>query len=136
MELILRAIEVTRLRSLPGYPSPQSIVELPCARSFVEAVLTSAVLSVESRMHSRPWQNIAMSRGAHCDSIASLVSQPATQSISSSRELTLDVGWFLERMLEILAAPDVMESIVQQDGHSLINFDKRRYGTILSCPFA
>ncbi|KAJ7464127.1 rho GTPase activating protein 22 [Mycena latifolia] len=127
MELILRAIEVTRLRNLPNYAgSPQSIVELPCPRSFVEAVLTSAVLSVESRMHYRPWQNIGMSRGAQCDSIASLLSQPATQSISSSRELTLDVGWFLERMLEIIAAPDVMESVVQQDGHSLINFDKRR----------
>ncbi|KAJ6483670.1 hypothetical protein DFH09DRAFT_1292030, partial [Mycena vulgaris] len=130
MELILRAIEVTRLRNLPNTPaaqSPQSIVEVPCARSFVEAVLTSAVLSVESRMHSRPWQNIAMSRGAHCDSIASLLTQPATQSISSSRELTLDVGWFLERMLEIIAASDVVESVVQQEGHSLINFEKRRH---------
>ncbi|KAJ7658894.1 hypothetical protein B0H17DRAFT_1213103 [Mycena rosella] len=128
MELILRAIEVTRLRNLSSYaPSPQAIVELPCARSFVEAVLTSAVLSVESRMHTRPWQNIAMSRGAQCDSIMSLVSQPATESISSSRELTVDVGWFLERMLEIISAPDVMDSVAQQEGHTLINFDKRRH---------
>ncbi|KAF7363094.1 Rho GTPase activating protein 22 [Mycena venus] len=128
MELILRAIEVTRLRAIPNHAaSPQAIVDFPCPRSFVEAVLTSAVLSVESRMHTRPWLNIAMGRGTHCDSIASLLSQPATQSLSSSRDLTLDVGWFLERMLEILAAPDVMESLVQQDGHSLINFDKRRH---------
>ncbi|KAJ7077530.1 rho GTPase activating protein 22 [Mycena belliarum] len=128
MELILRAIEVTRLRNLPNHVgTPQSIVDVPCGRSFVEAVLTSAVLSVESRMHHRPWLNIAMSRGAHCDSIASLLSQPATQAISSSRELTLDVGWFFERMLEILAAPDVINSIGQQDGFSLINFDKRRH---------
>ncbi|KAJ7085330.1 rho GTPase activating protein 22 [Mycena crocata] len=128
MELILRAIEVTRLRNLPTYAtSPQSIVDFPCPRSFVEAVLTSAVLSVESRMHIRPWQNIAMSRGSQCDSIASLLSQPSTQSVASSRELTLDVGWFLERMLEILAAPDIMESLIQQEGHSLINFDKRRH---------
>ncbi|KAJ7122281.1 hypothetical protein C8R44DRAFT_164401 [Mycena epipterygia] len=128
MELILRAIEVTRMRNLPNHASsPQSIVDFPCPRSFVEAVLTSAVLSVESRMHNRPWQNIAMSRGAQCDSIVSLLSQPSTQTITASRELTLDVGWFLERMLEIIAAPDVMESVVQQEGHSLINFDKRRH---------
>ncbi|KAJ7082182.1 hypothetical protein B0H15DRAFT_952568 [Mycena belliarum] len=128
MELILRAIEVTRLRNLPNHVgTPHSIVDVPCARSFVEAMLTSAILSVESRMHHRPWLNIAMSRGAHCDSIASLLSQPATQAISSSRELTLDVGWFFERMLEILAAPDVNNSIGQQDAFSLINFDKRRH---------
>ncbi|KAJ7511353.1 rho GTPase activating protein 22 [Mycena galericulata] len=127
MELILRAIEVTRLRNIPSYASdPQAIIDFPCARSFVEAVLTSAVLSVESRMHNRPWQNIAMSRGTQCDSLVSLLSQPSTQSVTS-RDLTLDVGWFLERMLEIIAAPDVMESVVQQDGHSLINFDKRRH---------
>ncbi|KAJ7873655.1 hypothetical protein B0H14DRAFT_2237211, partial [Mycena olivaceomarginata] len=125
MELILRAIEVTRLRALPNL-APSAIVDFPSRTSSVEAALTTAVLSVESRIHSRPWLNIAMSRGAHCDFIASLLSQPATQSLSSSRELSVDVGWFLERMLEIIAAPDVMESGVQQDGHSLINFDKRR----------
>ncbi|KAJ7036799.1 rho GTPase activating protein 22 [Mycena alexandri] len=128
MELILRAIEVTRLRNIPSHAvSAQAIVDFPCPRSFVEAVLTSAVLSVESRMHTRPWLNIAIGRGAQCDSIASLLSVPTTQAVSSSRELTVDVGWFLERMLEIISAPDVIESQVQQDTHSLINFDKRRH---------
>ncbi|KAJ7259136.1 hypothetical protein B0H12DRAFT_1014571 [Mycena haematopus] len=129
MELILRAIEVTRLRTVPNrtsLPGSLAVVDLPCPRSFVEAVLTSAVLSVESRLHSRPWLNIAMSRGVQCDCIASLLSQPVTQTLSSTRELTLDIGYFLERMLEIIAAPDVVESLVQQEGHSLINFDKRR----------
>ncbi|KAK7013752.1 Rho GTPase activating protein 22 [Favolaschia claudopus] len=127
MELILRAIEVTRLRSVPkAADSPEAIVDFPCTRSFAEAVLTSAVLSVESRLHSRPWLNIAAARGAQCDSIASLVANPATRSLSSTRELTLDVGWFLERMLEILAAPDIRESAIQQEGVSLINFEKRR----------
>ncbi|KAJ7631847.1 rho GTPase activating protein 22 [Mycena polygramma] len=120
MELILRAIEVTRRRSIPSYAT--SIVDFPCPRSFVEAVLTSAVLSVESRIHARPWLNIAMNRGAQCE-IASLVAQTAAQSPSSTRELTPDVGYLLERLLEIIAAPDVM----QQDGQSLINFDKRRH---------
>ncbi|KAJ7339081.1 rho GTPase activating protein 22 [Mycena albidolilacea] len=128
LELVLRAIEVTRLRAAPKYASsPHAVVDFTCPRSFAEAVLTSAVLSVESRIHNRPWLNIAMNRGVHCDSIASLLSQPATQALSSSRELTVDIGWFLERMLEILSAPDVMESLVQQEGHSLINFDKRRH---------
>ncbi|KAJ6626628.1 hypothetical protein B0H10DRAFT_1997916 [Mycena sp. CBHHK59/15] len=126
MGLILRAIEVTRLRNIPAtVTSPQRTVDYPCTRSFVEAVLTSAVLSVESRMHQRPWQNLAISRGSQCDSIVSLLSQPGTQSVSP-RELTVDVGWFLERLLEIIAAPDVMDS-VSQEGHSLINFDKRRH---------
>ncbi|KAJ7152811.1 rho GTPase activating protein 22 [Mycena filopes] len=128
MELILRAIEVTRLRNIPSHAvSAQAIVDFACPRSFVEAVLTSAVLSVESRMHARPWLNIASGRGAQCDSIASLLSVPTTQAVSSSRELTVDVGWFLERMLEIIATPDVIESLAQQDTHTLINFDKRRH---------
>ncbi|KAJ6543940.1 hypothetical protein B0H19DRAFT_999504 [Mycena capillaripes] len=127
MELILRAIEVARLRSIPAHAmSPQSLLDYPAPRSFTEAVLTSAVLSVESRIHARLWTQIAASRGAPCDSIASLLNQPATQSISSSRELALDAGWLLERMLEIIAAPDVMES-PSVDGQSLINFDKRRH---------
>jgi hypothetical protein len=94
-------------------------------------VLTFAVLSVESRMHNQAWQNIAISRGAQCDAIASLLRQPAIQSVSSSRELTLDVGWFLERVLEIIVGPNVMESGGQQDWHSLINLDKRRYAIVL-----
>ncbi|KAF7320799.1 Rho GTPase activating protein 22 [Mycena chlorophos] len=127
MELILRAIEVARRRVLPAYAtSPQAVVDFPSPRSFVEAILTSAVLSIESRIHVRPWTNIAMSRGTQCDSIASLLlSQPSPQP-ASSRQLTLDVGWLLERMLEIIAAPDVVES-AQQDAQSLISFDKRRH---------
>ncbi|KAJ7641022.1 rho GTPase activating protein 22 [Roridomyces roridus] len=126
MELILRAIEVTRLRNM-SRTKPPSIVDDPCARSFVEAVLTSAVISVESRMHHRPWQNIAGTRGAQCDSLVSLLSVHSTQSVVS-RELTLDVGWFLERLLEVIAAPDVIESPgAQPEAHNLINFDKRRH---------
>ncbi|KAJ6454183.1 rho GTPase activating protein 22 [Mycena sanguinolenta] len=129
MEFMLRAIEVTRLRTAPNRtssPGSLAVVDLPCPRSFVEAVLTSAVLSVESRLHNRPWLNIAINRGVQCDCIASLLSQPTIQTLSSTRELTMDVGYFLERMLEIIGAPDVVEAPVQQEGHSLINFDKRR----------
>ncbi|KAJ7058275.1 rho GTPase activating protein 22 [Mycena amicta] len=127
MELVLRAIEVSRRRILPSYAtSPQAVVDFPCPRSFVEAILTSAVLSIESRIHSRPWANIAMTRGTQCDSITSLLSQPFSQPTPSVRQLTLDVGWLLERMLEIIAAPDVVES-AQQDAQSLISFDKRRH---------
>ncbi|KAJ7832491.1 hypothetical protein B0H13DRAFT_1566837, partial [Mycena leptocephala] len=64
IELILRAIEVTRLRTLPSWaPLWQDI---PFTQSIVVVVLTFAVLSVESRMHNQAWQNIAISRGAQC----------------------------------------------------------------------
>ncbi|KAJ7843561.1 hypothetical protein B0H14DRAFT_2585700 [Mycena olivaceomarginata] len=59
-------------------------------------------------LHNRLWLNMAINRGVHCDSDASLLNQPATQALSSSREVTVDVGWFFERMLEILSAPDVV----------------------------
>ncbi|CAK5273971.1 unnamed protein product [Mycena citricolor] len=127
MELVLRAIEITRIRSLPSDASAMaSVAEFPARRSFVEAVLTSAVLSVESRFHARPWLNIAMSRGVQCDSISSLISRAVVPPNATRTELTMDMGWFFERMLEVIASPDALEPVTEQEGLSLINFDKRR----------
>lgn len=124
MELLLQAIEIARLRN--AEPNVSHHIEQPCVRSFVEAVVTSAVISVESRMHQRPWQFIAYNRGCTCESLAALLARPSIQSTSSRDCLTVDMGWLIERMLEVIASPDVVETSVQ-DGQSLVNFDKRRH---------
>jgi hypothetical protein len=49
------------------------------------------------------------------------------QSASSHVPLTPDMGWLLERILEVVASPDMIESPIQ-DNQSLVNFNKRRYG--------
>ncbi|KAG5644301.1 hypothetical protein DXG03_008719 [Asterophora parasitica] len=126
MELLLRAIEVARLRNITSSATSALLVDQPCVRSFVEAVTTSAIISIESRMHSRAWQNLAVSRGVQCDSLSALLSRPMTQSVSSRDPLTPDMGWVIERMLEVIATPDTVESVAQES-QNLVNFDKRRH---------
>ena len=137
MELLIQAIEVSRLRnsestsstssSSPSSPSTAQQLEQPCVRSFVEAVTTSAILSVESRMHHRAWQGVAFSRGCSCDSLSSLLLRPYIECTSSNDSLTVDMGWLLERMLEVIATPDIIEPTFQDlEGQTLVNFDKRR----------
>ncbi|KAF8883269.1 hypothetical protein BD779DRAFT_1674611 [Infundibulicybe gibba] len=123
IELLVQAIEVARLRN-----SDNSIklAETACVRSFVESAITSALLSVESRMHHRAWQNVASGRGTHYDSFSTLLAQPFTKSISIHDPLTVDMGWLIERMLEVIATQDVIESSTL-DGQNLVNFDKRRH---------
>jgi hypothetical protein len=124
IEFLLRVIEVTRLRNMESAVTSR-LVDKPCVRSFVEAVTTSAILSVESRMHHRAWQNVAITRGTNSDSLASLLSRPYMQSASSQVPLTPDMGWMMERILEIIASPDIVESSIQEN-QSLVNFSKRR----------
>lgn len=123
MELLLRAIEVARLRNTE--PNASHHIEQPCVRSCVEAVITSAIISVESRMHHRPWQYIAYNRGCTCESVVGLLATPLVQSTSSRDCLTVDMGWLIERMLEVIASPDVLEASTQEV-QNLVNFDKRR----------
>ncbi|KAH9485798.1 Rho GTPase-activating protein 21 [Psilocybe cubensis] len=125
MELLVQAIEVSRLRNTET-PSTAQLMDQPCVRSFVEAVTTSAILSVESRLHSRAWQGVGANRGSACDSVASLLHRPYVQSTSSVESLTVDMGWLLERMLEIISTSDVIEAS-SQEGQNLVNFDKRRH---------
>ncbi|KAI0689000.1 hypothetical protein BC835DRAFT_1371134 [Cytidiella melzeri] len=122
MELMLRAIEVCRLRSADSTPADVPIGERLCIRSFVEAVLVSAVVSVESRIYHRAWQSIAGTRGTTCDTLSALLSKPQVKATVLKDPLTVDMGWLLERMIEIISLPDV----VDQDGLSLVNLDKRR----------
>jgi GTPase-activating protein BEM2 len=131
IDKILRAIEVARLRNADSSPSKISAAEQPCVRSFVEAVLTSAAVSVESRAHYRAWQNVAAARGVQCDSLASLLRKPFVQLSTPAEPLTVDMSWLLERILEIISIPDLLTPI-SEDGPSAVNFDKRRYELISS----
>ncbi|PFH48907.1 hypothetical protein AMATHDRAFT_5377 [Amanita thiersii Skay4041] len=124
MEFLLQVLEVARLRSLePGSCDPSQLAVQACVRSFVEAVVSSALISVESRIHQRAWQNIALGRGVVCDSLVALLSRPYTERTSGHEVLTMDMGWLVERMLEIIVMPDIVET---GEGQSLVNFDKRR----------
>lgn len=127
MELFLRAVEVCRLRSFDVPPHPKaSIVETPTMRSFVEGVLTSALVSRESRAYGRAWHNVALARGASCESLASLLSVRRVDSVEIGDRLTVDPAWLLERILEVISLPDVIDS-ASEPPLSLVNYDKRRY---------
>lgn len=124
METFLRVIEIARFRSMEASQEPPTI-EHPCVRSFVEAVVTSAIISPESRIHQRAWQNVAFNRGTQCDSLTALLARPSSaQNNPASDPLTMDIGWLLERLLDLISTPDVLES--SHDGESLVHFDKRR----------
>lgn len=122
MELMLQAIEICRLRGAEPGSSEVNVADRPCIRSFVEAVLVSAVVSMESRLYHRAWQTVASVRGATCDMLSSLISKATVNSTVSKEPLTVDMGWVIERMIEIISLPDVVE----QDGLNLVNLDKRR----------
>lgn len=122
MELMLQAIEICRLRSAERVSIEVNVADRPCIRSFVEAVLVSAVVSMESRLYHRAWQTVASVRGATCDMLSTLISKATTNSTVSKEPLTVDMGWVIERMIEIISLPDVVE----QDGLNLVNLDKRR----------
>ncbi|KAF8920301.1 hypothetical protein CPB85DRAFT_1211957 [Mucidula mucida] len=113
IEFLLRCIELCR----------GGVVGEKRVRSFVESVISSALMSVESRMFVRAWQGVAQSRGTQCDSLASLLARMAENEREGA--LTVDMGWVLERLLDVISTPDVVESTT--DGQSLVNFDKRRH---------
>ncbi|KAI0263829.1 hypothetical protein BC834DRAFT_971183 [Gloeopeniophorella convolvens] len=123
LELLLRAVEVCRDKSdSDELQLPPS--ERRCIRTFVEFVLTSAILSPESRVYSRAWTNVASGRRTGSDSLTAMLSQPGYRPSQSSPKLITDIGWTLERMLEIFSLPDVLPSPTEVSG--LVNFDKRR----------
>ncbi|KAI0700969.1 hypothetical protein C8T65DRAFT_656956 [Cerioporus squamosus] len=125
MELMLRAIEVARLRNIDGENTDVPLSERPCVRSFVEAILTSAVLSVESRTFQRAWMGVAMARGTGCDTLAAYLSRPVVTNLSTRGTLTADIGWLMEKILEIISLPDVLES-PSEERIIVVNFEKRR----------
>ncbi|EKM53679.1 uncharacterized protein PHACADRAFT_198103 [Phanerochaete carnosa HHB-10118-sp] len=122
METLLHAIEIARRRNSEPGEGDRAAIEKPVIRSFVEAAIVSAILSVESRMYHRAWQTLSASRGSVCDNLASLLQKPAVERPVSREPLTVDMGWLLERMLEMISMPDILE----QESNSLVNLDKRR----------
>jgi GTPase-activating protein BEM2 len=126
IDKLLRAIEVARLRNPDSGSSDTAAADRPCIRSFVEAVLTSAAVSVESRAYYRAWQNVAAARGVQCDSLVSLLRKPLVQLSSPAEPLTVDVSWLVERILELISIPDLLTP-TSEDGPRIVNFDKRRY---------
>ncbi|EJD46910.1 hypothetical protein AURDEDRAFT_123741 [Auricularia subglabra TFB-10046 SS5] len=133
MEFFLRAIEVCRVRS--ERPADETAnanpIHHPCMRSFVETVLVSATLSIQSRTYHRAWQDIAAQRSVGVESLLSLTARSAPPQVARPKQkLTRDVGWVFERMLEILSMEDTT-SAVSNPGPALVNFDKRRMLTDL-----
>jgi hypothetical protein len=123
-ERLLQAVEISRIRNSDS-TSSTPISEKPCVRSFVEAVLTSAILSPESRMYARAWQNVANARRTAVDSLSALLDSSNVQT-STGDSLLVDVGWLFERILEVIAIPNVVNPLAEE-GQGLVNFEKRRY---------
>jgi hypothetical protein len=124
MERLLKAVEVCRNRSDFG-DSQSPSVDRRCIRTFAEFILTSAILSPESRIYSRAWNNVANARRTGLDSLVAMLVRPSHQHSRSLPDLITDMGWTLERMLEIFSLPDALPS--PTDGSSLVNFNKRRW---------
>ncbi|GJJ08394.1 hypothetical protein Clacol_002609 [Clathrus columnatus] len=123
MEMLLRAIEVCRLRTMDR-PSDEMFINQSSACSFVETAIVSAIIAPESRFFSMAWNSVALSRGTTAESLDSLLAKPVTQSVLNNNRLTVDIGWLLERFLEVISMPNLVDSDVQ--GSTLINIDKRR----------
>jgi hypothetical protein len=123
MELLLRAVEVCRDRSDFDHSQHPS-TERRCVRTFVEFVLTSAILSPESRLYNRAWNNVATARRAGSDSLIAMLVKPNYSCSRNLPDLITDMGWTLERMIETLSLPDVL--VTPTDSSGLINFQKRR----------
>ena len=124
LERLLQAVEISRIRNSDSSLSTP-ISEKPCVRSFVEAMLTSALLSPESRMYARAWQNVANARRTTADSLSALLDSSKVQN-STGDSLLVDIGWLFERILEVIVMPNVVTPQVEE-GQGLVNFEKRRY---------
>jgi hypothetical protein len=120
IEKFLQAVEISR-----RYQSESDAADAytrPCVRSFVESVLVGALLSPESRAHSKAWINVATDRGTSFDSLAALLHRPAAETPAKEMHLSVDIGWLFERLLEIISTPNVID----EGGRALVNFQKRR----------
>ena len=124
LEKLLQAVEISRIRNSDSTTSTP-ISEKPCVRSFVEAMLTSALLSPESRFYARAWQNVANARRTTADSFSALLDSSNVQTPTGD-SLLVDIGWLFERILEVIAMPNVV-ILPMEEGQGLVNFEKRRY---------
>ncbi|TFK50899.1 hypothetical protein OE88DRAFT_1735633 [Heliocybe sulcata] len=126
MDLYLRGLEVCRLRSMDTALG-ETVASRSCTRSFVEAALVSAILSVESRVHHGSWYNVAASRATTCESVSAFLSKAQVTSAGNKEPLTVDMGWVLERMLEVMSVPDTLNAFESDAQTTLVNLEKRRY---------
>ncbi|KAG9018257.1 rho GTPase-activating protein [Tulasnella sp. 427] len=124
MELAVKAVEICRSRSQDRDPSSDGFDrDQPVVRSFIEATLVSAILSPECRAYARAWHEVAGSRNSSVEDMISLLSF-SQKAPTKGSSLTVDPAWVMERMLEIITLPDVIE---RDESLSLINLEKRRF---------
>ena len=127
LELALNSIAICRSRMSNSAgatsTSTNSDIRQPTIRSFVEASIVAAITCPESRAFIRAWQSVASARGTTPEDLLTLM-PPCAIDASSTTRLTVDAGWLLERMLEVITLPDTVDS---EEGHNLVNMDKRRY---------
>ncbi|KAG8973086.1 rho GTPase-activating protein [Tulasnella sp. 425] len=125
MELIIKAVEACRSRSRDSDSSSEDFdMDQPVVRSFVEAAVVSSILSPESRAYARAWHDVAGNRNTSVEDLVSLVSVSHHTTTGKGPSLTVDPAWIMERMLEIITLPDVIE---REESQSLINLEKRRF---------
>lgn len=131
MEKFLQALDLCRALS-----SKTDGVEdgAPVIRSFVETVLTAAILSPESRMYHRAWYHTAAQRQValgnqviNVDSLEALVRPVSRDQLpfQPGFKLAVDFGWMVERLLELISMPDSLVNTTDALG-PVINFEKRR----------
>jgi hypothetical protein len=125
IELFLQALDMCRLlSSKTDGVTPGS----PVIRSFVETVLSTAILSPESRMFQRVWNKIALQRRLNnVDTLESFLRFPKDGELPfpSGFKLAVDFGWMIERLLEMISMPDALVNTADTLG-AVINFEKRR----------
>ena len=66
-------------------------------------------------------------------SLAAYLSRPVVNSVVSRGTLTADIGWLMEKILEIISLPDVLES-PSGEKLVLVNFEKRRCACSIHLP--
>ncbi len=124
LELLVNALDACRSNTYDGDPlAGDADIRKPVVRSFVEAALVSAIVSPESRIFARSWNDISHSRGQPLDTLLTLIGDVRPRMLPS-KPLTVDLSWVMERLLEIITLPDLHDS---DDGQTLINIDKRRF---------
>ncbi|KAG8827526.1 rho GTPase-activating protein [Serendipita sp. 401] len=130
MERFLQALELCRALSCKTDNVSDTA---PVIRSFVETVLTTALLSPESRLYHRAWHQTAIKRRlVHQDSLDQYLRLPSNVELpfSPGFKLAVDFGWMIERLLEMMSMPDTLMNSTDTLG-TVINFEKRR----LLCTF-
>lgn len=135
MEVFLQALEMCRILSAK---TDGVAAGSPVIRSFVETVLTTAILSPESRMFQRAWYHTAIQRRLNSmETLESFLRPSLTEPLPfpTGFKLAVDFGWMVERLLELVSMPDALVNTGDALG-SVVNFEKRRhlYTFVLNMP--